>query len=332
MQWLRLCVAVLPLTSGLQLGPAKPSLVPRRLAPRELSLPSVWSDARRALGAAALASLLAASAAAPALALPPMNCNSFGCYPVELVKPPPATDASSPRAMKLARALKREKVTVFGAYWCGFCDRERQALGAEAWALVDYVECDAKGFGADPQRCYDAGVTAYPTWVKAAAASGGKSGSSRAEAGDKAAAAAVPDASQRRAGAQGLAGLERFAGLPSPPLPPAAPPAVVAPSSLDALRVGAALKAQKAVLYGAYWCGYCNQDRQALGQEAAALVEYVECDAKGVGADPKRCADAGVDAFPTWEVNGQRSSGAKGLRGLAQLAGVPLAPETQAAP
>jgi thiol-disulfide isomerase/thioredoxin len=269
-----------------------------------------------------------------------MNCNSFGCYPVELqpgyatrpelAKPPPATDASSPRALKLARALKREKVTMFGAYWCGFCDRERQALGTEAWALVDYVECDAMGFGADPQRCYDAGVTAYPTWVKEAPASGGgKSGGSRAPAADTAVAA--PDASQRRAGAQGLAGLEKFAGLPSPPPLPAAPPRVASASSLDALRVGAALQAQKAVLFGAYWCGYCNQDRQALGAEAAAMVEYVECDPKGVGADPKRCADAGVDAYPTWEVNGQRSSGAKGLRGLAQLTGVQLAVPMQQA-
>jgi len=259
------------------------------------------------------------AAAAQALALPPLNCDSFGCYPVELqpgyttrpelVKPPSPAEASSPRALKLARELKREKVTMFGAYWCGFCDRDRQALGTEAWAMVDYVECDAKGFGANPQRCYDAGVEAYPTWVKAPTV--GETLSS----------------SQRRTGAQGLGGLEQFVGLPSPPQPPATPPAVTTTSSPDALRVGAALKAKKAVLYGAYWCGFCNKDRQALGAEATSMIEYVECDSRGAGADPKRCADAGVDAFPTWEVNGQRSSGAKGLQGLANLGGVTLTPK-----
>jgi len=322
MRFLSPCLALLPLASTLQpgptLGPSKPSPLTSRASLRKRQ-PWNWSEFSHAVGATALGSLLAMSTIAPALALPPLNCDSFGCYPVELqpgyatrpelVKPPPAAEASSPRALNLARELKREKVTMFGAYWCGFCDRERQALGSEAWAMVDYVECDAKGFGANPQRCYDAGVEAYPTWVKAPAAG------------------ETPSSSQRRTGAQGVAGLEQFVGLPSPPQPPATPPAVTTASSPDALRVGAALKSKKAVLYGAYWCGFCNQDRQALGSEATSMIEYVECDSRGAGADPKRCADAGVDAFPTWEVNGQWSRGAKGLQGLAKLAGVTLTPE-----
>ena len=64
-------------------------------------------------------------------------------------------------AMKIARELKKDKATFYGAYWCKFCDRERQGLGREAFALVDYVECDPEGAGADPKRCAEAGVRAY---------------------------------------------------------------------------------------------------------------------------------------------------------------------------
>ena len=117
---------------------------------------------------------------------------------------------------------------------------------------MDYVECDAKGIGGDPQRCFDAGVEAYPTWVLGSSSD-----------------------TQRHTGALGLQGLEGFLGLPSPPaelVPPARPPPVETPSSAKALAVGRALQERGATLYGAYWCGFCNQDRQALGKEAAAMV------------------------------------------------------------
>jgi glutaredoxin len=221
--------------------------------------------------------------------------------------------------MKLARALKREHVTMYGTHWCGFCNRERQAFGKEAFALVDYVECDAGGVGGDPQRCYDAGVEAYPSWI---VGSSQKDGS------------APPSKDAKRAtGAQGLDGLERLVGLPSPPLAAPAvlePPAVEQPSSERALALAAALKAKQATLYGAYWCGFCNQERQALGQEASAMVNYVECDPRGKNAEPLKCADAGVSAYPTWVLPGQgsflgrdvRKEGALGMQGLEDLVGL----------
>eukprot|EP00613_Pedinella_sp_CCMP2098_P074186 CAMPEP_0171911538 /NCGR_PEP_ID=MMETSP0993-20121228/10362_1 /TAXON_ID=483369 /ORGANISM="non described non described, Strain CCMP2098" /LENGTH=262 /DNA_ID=CAMNT_0012545075 /DNA_START=213 /DNA_END=1001 /DNA_ORIENTATION=+ len=251
-----------------------------------------------------------------------MNCNSFGCFPVEIqpgtaapspkLSPPPIESTSSRRALKLARALKREHATMYGAYWCGYCNRERQAFGKEAFALVDYVECDAKGVGGNPQRCYDAGVQAYPSWVVGPV---GKD--------------LVPSKTAKRStGALGLDGLERLVGLPSPP--PVAPelPMVEQPSSVRALALGEALKAKKATLYGAYWCGFCNQERQALGKEAASMINYIECDPKGKNAEPLKCADAGVNAFPTWvlpdgSTDGKetRNEGALGIDGLERFVG-----------
>jgi thiol-disulfide isomerase/thioredoxin len=299
------------------------------------------SAAVQALVLAALVALNAA-AAAPSRALPPMNCNSFGCYPVgvnpgggtaraagtkdltttamapnsadvaddadsdasaaptpaTLGRPPPVAADSTPRALKTARALRRNKAVMYGAYWCGFCNRERQELGREAMAMVEYVECDARGEGGDPNRCADADVSAFPTWVLA----NGK----------------------RSEGARGLTGLEGLVGLP-PPRPPLTipnrPPPIDSDSSPRALEVAAALKEKRAVMYGAYWCGFCNRERQELGREAMAMVEYVECDARGEGADAKRCADADVSAFPTWVLpDGARREGALGIEGLAKWA------------
>jgi len=47
------------------------------------------------------------------------------------------------------------------------------------------------------------------------------------------------------------------------------------------------------------------------------LLPYVECDARGVGARPDRCAQAGVRRYPTWIVDGQRLEGVLTVEQLA---------------
>mmetsp|Transcript_32548 Transcript_32548/g.73520 ORF Transcript_32548/g.73520 Transcript_32548/m.73520 type:complete len:107 (-) Transcript_32548:26-346(-) len=89
------------------------------------------------------------------------------------------------------------------------------------------------------------------------------------------------------------------------------------------MAVAQALEEQGATFYGAYWCGFCNQERQALGKEALARVRYVECDPRGAGGAPTQCTEAGVDAFPTWVLrDGRRQSGAAGLEGLEAFLGI----------
>ena len=307
----RLVIAVLALVAS---PSASLHLVPRAttIAAKHLQLSNNF---KRQLESAAVGILVAAvTASAPALALPPMNCDSFGCYPagqrpgaaVIRERPPAIDEHSSARALKVGKALKAKKATMYGAYWCGFCNLERQALGQEAFAMVEYVECDPKGVGGDPQRCFDAGIDAYPAWQ-------------------------LGPGQAPQPGALGLSGLERQLGIKSLPMEPARPPVIAAASSPEALEVGKALKAKKATMYGTYWCGFCNQERQALGREAFGMVEYVECDPRGVGGDPKRCAAAEVEAFPTWQLGAadgaegqaQRpAAGALGLEGLKRLAAV----------
>lgn len=75
--------------------------------------------------------------------------------------------------------------------------------------------------------------------------------------------------------------------------------------------------------YGAYWCPHCHEQKMLFGKEAAALIDYVECDPKGQNSRAQMCqaAAANVKGFPTWEIKGQFYSGTQSLEKLADLSG-----------
>ena len=54
--------------------------------------------------------------------------------------------------------------TPAGAYWCSHCGDQKEALGAEAFATLPYVECAADGRDANRALCTSAGITGYPKW------------------------------------------------------------------------------------------------------------------------------------------------------------------------
>src|SRR3989338_7672452 len=58
-----------------------------------------------------------------------------------------------------AQCLTEKGWTMYGAYWCPHCQNEKKAFGS-SWKYVDSVECTD-----EPQRCTDAGVTGFPTWL-----------------------------------------------------------------------------------------------------------------------------------------------------------------------
>jgi glutaredoxin len=76
-----------------------------------------------------------------------------------------------------------------------------------------------------------------------------------------------------------------------------------------------------AKVYGTYWCGACKYQRDLFGQEAFTQIQEVECDPRGKNAQPDLCRQAGVRAYPTWQINGQNYEGARSLQELAQLSG-----------
>jgi uncharacterized membrane protein len=73
-----------------------------------------------------------------------------------------------------------------------------------------------------------------------------------------------------------------------------------------------------AVMYGAYWCSHCIEQKTLFGP-AAKDLPYVECDAKGVNARPDLCQKVGVKAFPTWLIGDERREGVVSLADLAAL-------------
>lgn len=126
------------------------------------------------------------------------------------------------------------------------------------------------------------------------------------------------------------------------------PPPIRERSSYRALKVGEALSKRKAIMFGTFWCPYCDQERQELGADVFLggakrdpLVAYVECDKKGAGSNADLCRQAGIKSFPTWALSTDTEDedlpyalypGAKGLAGLEILTGLREAPPAVAPP
>jgi uncharacterized membrane protein len=96
-----------------------------------------------------------------------------------------------------------------------------------------------------------------------------------------------------------------------------------ASSTMSADRLAALadhLRESGATLYGAYWCPHCQEQKQAFGA-AAGRLPYVECDPRGTNAQPAACQAAGVRAYPTWIIDGQKIEGEIPPSELGRLSG-----------
>ena len=73
-----------------------------------------------------------------------------------------------------------------------------------------------------------------------------------------------------------------------------------------------------AIFYGADWCGFCQQQKDLFGS-AIEYLNHVECT-----IEQEVCQEAGVQAYPSWFINGEMQSGMKSLPALASLTGCSL--------
>lgn len=73
--------------------------------------------------------------------------------------------------------------------------------------------------------------------------------------------------------------------------------------------------------YVAYWCPHCYEQKQLFGKEAYDELNHIECAKDGPNAQTQACIDAEVQAFPSWQINGQLTSGIKTLEELADATG-----------
>lgn len=77
-----------------------------------------------------------------------------------------------------------------------------------------------------------------------------------------------------------------------------------------------------AKMYGAYWCHHCHQQKQMFGKQAIAAIDYIECSPNGHWAGQAEvCQAAQIEAYPTWQINGQLYTGTQSLEKLAEISG-----------
>jgi uncharacterized membrane protein/glutaredoxin len=76
------------------------------------------------------------------------------------------------------------------------------------------------------------------------------------------------------------------------------------------------LREQGAVMYGAYWCPHCTEQKALFG-DAVKDIPYVECAKDAVNGRPDLCEKAGVKSFPTWVMGTERREGVQSLSALS---------------
>jgi len=97
------------------------------------------------------------------------------------------------------------------------------------------------------------------------------------------------------------------------------PPAVIAISTPEKIKLAEHLTKEGAVMYNAYWCPHCHDQKEMFGKEAAQKLNLVECAEDGFNNKRELCEAKGITGFPTWEINGSIDSGVKSLKELAEL-------------
>ena len=74
-------------------------------------------------------------------------------------------------------------------------------------------------------------------------------------------------------------------------------------------------------MYGANTCPHCNAQKKAF-KGSFDYIDFIECN-----ENPAACQEAGIEAYPTWEINGEKTTGRKSLSELAEMSGCPLKAE-----
>lgn len=76
-------------------------------------------------------------------------------------------------------------------------------------------------------------------------------------------------------------------------------------------------------LYGASWCGHCQEQKEMFGG-AVNLLNYIECSTSNGNDQAEVCNKAGIEVYPTWEFpDGTKVPGVMTLKELAKTSGCP---------
>lgn len=86
------------------------------------------------------------------------------------------------------------------------------------------------------------------------------------------------------------------------------------------------LKDRHVLMYGAYWCPHCAEQKEKFGA-SFKYAPYIECGIPGnTRGEQDVCKDAGIKHFPTWQFPpvGERVEQVLSLDDLSDRTGCPL--------
>ena len=93
------------------------------------------------------------------------------------------------------------------------------------------------------------------------------------------------------------------------------------PEDLDSFAM--CLSDKGAKMYGASWCGHCNDQKDMFG-ESWQHVDYVECSGP-FGGEVAECVQAGIKGYPTWVFPDLgKKPGTQTFEELSEYSGCPL--------
>ncbi len=92
-------------------------------------------------------------------------------------------------------------------------------------------------------------------------------------------------------------------------------------SSPASIELAKHLKRKNIILYNAYWCPHCHDQKEMFGKEATSNLTLIECARDGQNNQAELCQKKGISGYPSWEINGKIESGVKTLDELADLSG-----------
>lgn len=90
---------------------------------------------------------------------------------------------------------------------------------------------------------------------------------------------------------------------------------------LDYSEFISCLAEKDVTFWGASWCSHCLNQKALFGDQKDQLQEkgvYIECSINGGQEQTQECNDAGIESYPTWDINGERLNGELTLETLAE--------------
>ena len=96
---------------------------------------------------------------------------------------------------------------------------------------------------------------------------------------------------------------------------------MVSESNPAKLALAEQLTASGAVMYSAYWCPHCHEQKELFGRQATEKLEVIECAPDGRNSQKALCDTKKIEGYPSWEIKGVISSGVKPLEQLADKSG-----------